>query len=274
VSAVGVIGSQPWSRPRHPWRLALAAVAVAAIASASWWIGYTFHRQPSPAQVVHVPTAMDDFWSPVLREHGTALICAGSVVFEPKNYSGVETAGKDADYTFVSMQSASAIAQISDWVARSGASSQLVASASTPLTELSEHSLILIGGYNNKWTMRLLQPLRYSFSPNWYLGIIDRTQPQVHWKRNTSIPYSSEDDYALVARYKDPTIDGWVVALAGISRNGTEGAVQFVTNPHYLQLLRDKIGIDFANRNVEAILKVNVIDGKTGAPSILEVYAW
>jgi hypothetical protein len=34
------------------------------------------------------------------------------------------------------------------------------------------------------------------------------------------------------------------------------------------------VGSDFFNRNVEVVLKVNVIDGKTGAPSILAVHAW
>jgi hypothetical protein len=41
-----------------------------------------------------------------------------------------------------------------------------------------------------------------------------------------------------------------------------------------MQLLRDQLGKDFSNWNIEAVLKVSVIDGKTGAPSILAVHAW
>jgi hypothetical protein len=41
-----------------------------------------------------------------------------------------------------------------------------------------------------------------------------------------------------------------------------------------MQLLRDQIGRDFSNQNVEVVLKVNVVDGKTGAPSILAVHVW
>jgi len=40
-----------------------------------------------------------------------------------------------------------------------------------------------------------------------------------------------------------------------------------------MQLLRDDVGRDFSNLNIEALLKVNVIDGKTGAPSILAAHA-
>jgi hypothetical protein len=41
-----------------------------------------------------------------------------------------------------------------------------------------------------------------------------------------------------------------------------------------MQLLKERFGGDFGSKNVEAVLKVNVIEGKTGAPSILAVHAW
>jgi hypothetical protein len=64
------------------------------------------------------------------------------------------------------------------------------------------------------------------------------------------------------------------VALAGLGRNGTETAAQFATSPHYLELLRRQLGAGFASKNIEVVLKANVIDGKSGAPSILAVHAW
>ncbi len=250
---------------RVVWLAVTAAVLIAAVVAGFWW-----HRRASRPQ-----SALDAFWAPVLRDARPVILCTGSVVFaQNNNYSGVTTAGKDLDYTFVSMQIASAIAQISDITVSSGATSQLVSSASTPLTELREHPVILLGGYNNDWTIRLLDPLRFHFSPHPNGVILDRMQPARSWQRDQSLPYSSADDYAIVARFHDPTIDGWVVAIAGLGRNGTEAAAQFATSPHYLQLLGGQIGHDFAKKNLEAVLKVNVIDGKSGAPSILAVHSW
>jgi hypothetical protein len=189
----------------------------------------------------------------------------------------VTTADRTIDYPFVSMQAASAISQISATMEHSGTATQLVPSATTSLPDLREHSVILLGGYNNDWALRLTQPLRFHFLPYTSTGresIVDQTQPQSHWDRDISQPYSSADDYALVARFRDPTIDGWVVVLAGEGRNGTEAAAQFVASPHYMELLKDSIGGGFASRNLEAVLKVSVIEGKTGAPSILAVYSW
>jgi hypothetical protein len=251
---------------RHRSWLAAGVVAVIAILGGlSWWAHTVQHR-----------TALDSFWAPILRDQSVAMVCTGGSVFSQNNFSGVTTAGKDTDYPFVSMQTASAIAQLSSLLERSGGvTTQLQAAASTPLTELREHPVILLGGYNNQWTMRLVQPLRFHFaSETEGPSIVDTSQPGVRWQRDRSLPYSSADDYALVARFRDSTTDSWLVALAGVGRNGTEAAAQFVTSPHYMQLLRDHVGSDFSNRNIEVVLKVNVIEGKTGAPSILAVHTW
>lgn len=219
-------------------------------------------------------TAVDDFWGPVLHEQRMVVVCVGGVVFQQNNFSGVITAGKDIEYPFVSMQIASAIAQVSGVLEHSGVTTKLLSSPSTPLTELREHPIILLGGYNNQWAMRLLQTQPIQFTPEPVESIVDGTKSQAHWSRDHSLPYSSADDYALIARFRDSTTDSWVVVLAGLGRNGTEAAAQFVTSPHYMQLLREQAGREFANRNVEAVLKVSVIDGKTGAPSIQAVHVW
>jgi hypothetical protein len=225
-------------------------------------------------RAAHPQTAVDLFWAPVLRDQRTVLICTGGSVFSQSNFSGVATADKNIDYPFVSMQIASAIAHLSGLLERSRVTPQLESSATTPLTELREHSVILLGGYNNQWTLRLIEPLRFHIVPGADEMIADRMQPQAHWSRDSTLPYSSADDYAVIARFRNTTTDGWVVALAGLGRNGTEAAAQFVTNTRYMQLLRDQIGRDFSNQNVEVVLKVNVVDGKTGAPSILAVHVW
>ena len=216
----------------------------------------------------------DDFWAPVLRDQKMVPICTGGSVFKQDNYSGVVTAGKDIEYPFISIQAAASIAQVSALLDHRGASTQLESSASTPLTDLREHSVIFLGGYNNQWTLRMLQPLRFHFSPESESRIVDVNQPGVGWQRDHSLPYSSADDYAVVARFRDQMTDSWVVVLAGLGRNGSEAAADFVTSPHYMQLLRDRAGVDFSNRNVEAVLKTSVIEGKTGAPSIQAVHVW
>jgi hypothetical protein len=249
----------------HRW-LAVAAMLVTALLGG---LGWRVHTAPTR-------TALNSFWAPVLRDQAAVMVCTGGSIFAQDNFSGVATAGRDIDYPFVSMQTASAIAQLSGLLERSGAATtQLQTAATTPLTQLRERPVIFLGGYNNEWTLRLLQPLRFHFSPEAVTeSIVDETQPGVRWERDHSLPYSSADDYALVARFRNTTTDSWVVVLAGVGRNGTEAAAHFVASPHYMQLLRDRVGSDFSNRNLEVVLKLNVVDGKTGAPSIQAVHVW
>jgi hypothetical protein len=248
------------------WSIALIAFACVILLAGFGWK----YRGGQP----QIP--LDRFWAPVLRDHSAVPVCIGGSVFSQTHTSGVATATKDIDYPFVSMQSAAAVAQISALLARSGGvTAQLQASATTPLTELREHPVILLGGYNNQWTQRLLEPLRFHFAPI-EVGerIVDAEHPDKYWERDPSRPYSGADDYALVARFRDQTTDSWVVALAGIGRNGTEAAAQFATSPRYMTMLRDKLGTDFANKNVEAVLQIHVIEGKTGAPAIVAAHIW
>ena len=256
-------GKSTQSRLRHLWLAFAAVLVIAAIAGLKW-----------KYRTVHPQTAVDEFWEPVLHDQRTVLICTGSVVFAPDRVSGTLTAGKDIEYPFVSMEGASAISLVSGLLQSFGAAAQLKSAGATPLTELREHSSILLGGFNNQWTLRLTEPLRFHFVADPAETIVDRLHSQARWTRDPSLPYSSAGDYALLARYRDTTTDSWVVALAGVGRNGTEAATEFATSPHYMQLLRDQVGSGFSNKNIEAVLKVSVIDGKTGAPSILAVHVW
>jgi hypothetical protein len=88
------------------------------------------------------------------------------------------------------------------------------------------------------------------------------------------MPYSDTGDYALVARFRDPNTDSTVVVVAGLGRNGSEAAALFITSPHYLQLLADRLGGTIGSKNVEAVIQTSVIDGKTGAPSLVEAFSW
>ncbi len=227
------------------------------------------------SQQSHRQTALDQFWGPVLGDRKTsALISTGGVVFDLNPFSRTATADKNSLYPFVSMQMAAAIARLGSVVERYGVEYQVQPAAPTTLTEMRERPLLLVGAYNNPWTLRFLTPLRFSFSPEPDEAIVDREHKDVRWARDRSILYGNADDYALFGRFRDTTTDSIVVFVAGIGRNGTEAAAQFVTSPRYMGLLEERIGRDLSNKNIEVVLKINVVEGKTGAPSIQAVHVW
>jgi len=175
------IGKRGWLRARSKrmlWFALALIVVIAAVAGLRWRYGRTASR-----------SGIDEFWGPVLHDQRSVLICTGSVIFAPKRVSGTLTAGKDIEYPFVSMEGASAISLISGLLQSSGATMQLQSAGATPLSELREHSVVLIGGYNNLWTIRLLQPLRFYFTPDPVQSIVDHMNPRVQWQRDPSLTY-------------------------------------------------------------------------------------
>ena len=210
----------------------------------------------------------------MIRENGTPLLVTGGVVFSPNPYSGTETAVRTDEYPFVSMQIAAALARVSGVIQQKGGTYQMQPANGTTLSDLRDRAVVLIGGYNNEWTLRLVQNTPFRLGPVGSPAILDSTHPGRFWKRDHSLPYSAADDYALIGRFHDATTGSLIIVAAGLGRNGTEAAAQFLTDPHYMALLEQRLGHAIGDRNVEAVLKINVIDGKTGAPSLQDVTVW
>src|SRR6185312_11902199 len=96
---------------------------------------------------------------------------------------------------------------------------------SNNLQDLHGRPVVLVTGNNNKWTLLLLQRLRFRFVENGdYSYIEDAEHPdRQNWSVNFNKLYSQQStDYAIVARFYDPTTDGPVIVVAGISSNGTD----------------------------------------------------
>ena len=254
-----------WRRLRRPVLIGVPLLVVVAVLAGFW-----IRHRSAPSR------AMEAFWEPVLREKSDILICAGGNTFMQSPVPEFVTAGKEIEYPYFSLQTAVSTTLLSALIERHGGTAQFRFAASTPLPEFHEHPIILLNAFNNIWTQRLVEPLRFSLTPREFRpqSIVDRMHPEINWHRDASIPYESADDYALVARFWDKTTDNWVVILAGLGRNGTEAATRFVVDPHYMQQLRERLGRDFSNRNIELVLKVSVVDGKTGAPTIMATYSW
>lgn len=97
--------------------------------------------------------------------------------------------------------------------------------------------------------------------------------PSITWSRPQAVPFLEQDDFAIVARFHSKLTDGPIVILAGISKNGTEAAAEFVSTPRYLELLNQRAP-NWTSKNVEMALRTQVVHGKGATPSIEAVSVW
>jgi hypothetical protein len=110
--------------------------------------------------------------------------------------------------------------------------------------QLREGPIVLIGGFDNIWTLRVTQKLRFGFdSKDGVAIIVDRKSPkQTSWATAWDLPYQKlSRDYAIVARIHDNTTGQPVIVAAGISEEGTEAAGEILYNPVYLDSLLAKL---------------------------------
>ncbi len=148
--------------------------------------------------------------------------------------------------------------------------------ADTTLEQLRDGPFILIGGFNNPWTKRLSQQLRFRFvTLNSRTNVIqDSLHPEVIWTIDTSASsISNARDYGVVSRFLDPTTDQYVVFAAGIGRSGTEAATDFLVNEKALDAWISTVPVHSAT-NVQVVISTEIVEGKHGPPHVIAYSFW
>jgi len=101
---------------------------------------------------------------------------------------------------------------------------------------------VLIAGFDNIWTLRITQGLRFGFeTKNGVARIVDRkSSNKVSWAEDWSVPYEKRSrDYAIVARIHDSiTGSRSLLQLVSPRRYGIAGEILY--NPVYLDSLLQK----------------------------------
>jgi hypothetical protein len=177
----------------------------------------------------------------------------------------------------VSITTLGAIANILSYLKGNGKPFRIHEANSDTLDDLHDRAVVLVTGNNNKWTEFLLKTLRFHLVlHDQFSYIADSKNPTFRgWNIDFSQPFKEQtSDYAIIARFYSATTGAPVVVAAGISSNGTEAAGEFIVSPEGLAKLKRLAPNGRLNRNFEAVLKVEVVDGKTGAANIVASQFW
>ncbi len=149
----------------------------------------------------------------------------------------------------------------------------------TSYDDLRGGPVVLLAGLDNPWTIRVTEPLRFHFAvqPGTKVAYIaDQQQPSNRdWQVDFGSPYSQmTKDYAIIARLHDATSDKPIFVVAGIGRNGTAAAVEYVTTESTLKSLIGQLPKHWEDKNVEAVIQTRVINGQAGPPVLTAVQVW
>jgi len=226
-------------------------------------------RFPVPA------SNLERFWEPITATSSRVTYCLGepdlAIDFEPAATRANPRRGKlDASDVLTLARS------LVPLVPRNGVFRVLGAS-NTAFTHLREGPSVLIGAFDNPWTMRITQNLPFGFEYDKDARVVvDRKSGQrKFWTLQWQVPYTKlARDYAIVARIHDSVAGQPVIVLAGILGEGTEAASEVASNPVYLDAMLRKAPKNWDQLNLEAVIETDVIEGHPGPPTIIAVSAW
>ena len=139
--------------------------------------------------------------------------------------------------------------------------------------DLRNSQAVLIGAFNNEWTMNLVADLRFTFVEKDGIRIGDKVSAGRFWP---SLPIQVYDrrDFAIVGRLKDPKTGQFTVIIAGLTSRGTEAAAEFVTNTSELGTELQAAPPDWPSKSLELVLETDVVDGVAGLPHVVASYYW
>ncbi len=248
---------------RHALKLGVAALVIIAIG------GYSIRRPAKAAP-------LDALWAPLMQSSSPVMIVVGSGHPEGSDPDPTKISlhqQLEGPYHNISISSAVALSRLAVVLERNGKANEIKEGSGTSLADLRSRSIILVGGLNNRWALRLLEPLRFHF--DWSVIRDSKNPSNLDWSLDFGKTISTvSTDYAIVARYHDATTDGNVMVIAGIGPYGTEAASQFVSSPNYLEQLARSAPRNWETKNLEIVLKTDVINGEAGPPSIVSSTVW
>lgn len=229
----------------------------------------------------HARGPVMQLWGPLLAKPDRVLISAGRTHVEETDTPEPPNATieqhilrPEARLSFSAVQ---AISQVAGLLQTQHKQFRIHEAYSNNLQDLHGLPVVLISGYNNIWTMRLLRKFRFHFDQIGSLHyIVDAEHPERRdWSVDFDTPYMQQTtDYAIVGRFYDATTGGPVAVVAGIGSNGSQAAGDFIVSPDALESLARLAPHHTLDANFEAVLKVEVIGGNTGAATIVASSFW
>ncbi len=280
---------------KRSWRIPLLVVAVAAlVVLGSVLLAHRMKRSPLDqfwARTASAPSVLICLGQPpaynfrsdkkqaalsALMEHPSAASVAAEQQLIPLN----ELVPMPDRY--MALGDATCLLRLATFFEKRGTPYYFRGSFSTTFEDLREHPAVLVGAFDNDWTLRFGDQLRFSFYKNFNdpAGITemirDRDHPKrTNWKLTNAWPdWNISTDYALISRVRDRETDRMLVIAAGITQYGTVAAGEFITNPEYFSEALGHFPRDWQKKNLQIVLEVPVVHGASGHPRVVATTVW
>jgi hypothetical protein len=207
---------------------------------------------------------IQQFWRPYLKTGAPVIVCL----------SRMQTASSGPK--MIAWPDSATSARVANLLGRLGEGLELRPGDSVTFQDLRDRPAVLIGAFNDPWSLRLTEKLRFEFQREGaQMWVSDRNNSS---SRSWSLAYAGSGspgrDYAVVSRLLSGRSGTPVLIIAGLGGPGTDAAGDFVTRRQWLDQFRAKAPSGWQNRNLQVVIGTEVIDGHAGPPKIEAIQLW
>jgi len=278
-----------------PWAgmLSLGLVLVVALAS-------------GPPNSKPKESALDQFWSPVFSTSQPVLICLAKPILYRPSQQIYREYSKSHPGTFqteverynqpllldpnkklawrdmlpqrvygVATGDVYVAARLSALFEHIDKPSQVRIGANYSFDDLRNSPAVVVGAFNNRWTMQMTSNLRFVFAEQ---GGNFRIQEQGPSERARSWVLDPNgkvlEDFAIVTRLLDAKTGQVLIAAAGLGADGTQAAGEFISRRDYLEEAFRSAPPDWQKKNLQVVLQTTVTDSVAGPPRVVATYFW
>lgn len=244
-------------------------------------------------------TAFDEFWMPAMKSSMPVMIYTGTnVVYRfsaefldkyrrlhhlentgPEFEVDLKSAGAlDAsdlnvsNNAYVTTGDVSACTAIASMLVQHGKPYELRFAGDISPGDLHSDPIVLIGAFNNAWTLNVTNPLRFTFAEG--DKIRDRYDKNRSWAVSVKPNGVTTDDYAIVSRLLSADRGEAIMTAAGIGEYGTEAASEFLASPQKINAFAQNAPAGWSRKNLQIVMHVKVVDEAPSSEEIVATYYW
>jgi hypothetical protein len=140
--------------------------------------------------------------------------------------------------------------------------------------DLRQHPTVLIGAFNNSWTMELTGDLPFTVFGAKVLSIREQASLGRIWTPEYAPDGKVTVDYAVVTRIPRSKTGQPLIAIAGLTQKGTQGAADFVTDPEQIQKFSLTAPKGWSQKNLQFIIQTKVVNNTATSPAIVALKTW
>jgi hypothetical protein len=142
--------------------------------------------------------------------------------------------------------------------------------------DLRNSPAVIVGAFNNKWTMQIAPSLHFTFlEENGNIMIREQIPGGRTWISSVrTASQSSGEDFAIIARLLDSKTGQFTIIVAGLTGSGTQTSGEFAANPEDIEKVVRTGPADWQKKNMEVVLQTTVTESVAGPPQVVAAYYW